>query len=113
MHDTDEEIDWQMVRRAMQNKVDATGLRELARDLGAIRKVGEISPSGLQKFLDGATPQRNGPTFVQWFLQEGVRWGSEDDVLLAAIAVILRHATPDRRREVRQFIEAATGIDER
>ena len=107
MNDVEEEIDWLPIRRAMQNKIDATSLRELARELGG------VSPSGLQNFLDGATPKRKGQVYLEWFLKEGPRWGGGDDVLTAAIEVVLRHSHRDRRAEVRQYVEDATGISAR
>lgn len=107
MSDLNEETDWQAVRRAMNNKIAASSLRELARDLGG------VSPSGLQNFLDGATPKRKGAVYLEWFIKEGPHWGSEDNVLEAAIEVVVRHTARERRGEVRGYIEEATGIANR
>lgn len=100
----DEAFDWTAVRRAMLNRVKAASLRELARELG------DMSPSGLQNFLDGAFPRRKGPAFAEWFLREGARWlGEPDTVLDAAIEVVIAHASPNRRDEVRAYLHHATG----
>lgn len=107
MNDLNEDTDWQAVRRAMNNKIAATSLRELARDLG------NISPSGLQKFLDGATPKRRGGVYLNWFLNHGPQWGSDDDVLEAAIEVVVRSTQRERRGEVRAYVETATGLASR
>ena len=99
----DEAVDWTTVRRAMLNRVRAASLRELARDLG------DMSPTGLQRFLDGGFPRRKGPVFVQWFLREGARWlGEPDAVLAAAIEVVIAHTALDRRDELRSYLEHAT-----
>jgi hypothetical protein len=107
MNDLNEDTDWQAVRRAMNNKIAATSLRDLARDLGG------VSPSGLQNFLDGATPKRRGGVYLEWFLKEGPRWGADDDVLEAAIDVVVRGTPRERRGEVRAYVEQATGIANR
>lgn len=107
MSDLNEETDWQTVRRAMNNKIAASSLRELARNLGG------ISPSGLQNFLDGATPKRKGAVYLEWFIKEGSRWGSEDNVLEAAIEVVVRHTPREHRGAVRRYVEEATGIAHR
>lgn len=104
MSDLNEDTDWQAVRRAMNNKIAASSLRELARDLGG------VSPTGLQNFLDGATPKRKGAVYLEWFIKEGPHWGSEDNVLEAAIEVVVRHTPRERRGEVRAYVENATGL---
>jgi hypothetical protein len=69
MSDLNEETDWQAVRRVMNNKIAASSLRELTRNFGG------VSPSGLQNFLDGATPKRKGAVYLEWFIKEGTRVG--------------------------------------
>jgi hypothetical protein len=101
MGESDESFDWGPVRRAMRNRVSATSLRDLARELGG------MSPTGLQKFLDGVTPRRKGAVFLQWFLTAGPRWTEEEAVLAAAIKVVVGHATPDRRDELRTYLQEA------
>ena len=107
MNDVEDETDWLPIRRAMENKIDATSLRELSRELGV------VSASGPQKFLDGATPKQKGQVYLEWFLKEGPRWGGDDDVLNAAIEVVVRHSHRDRRGEVRRYVEDVTGISTR
>lgn len=101
MKDCGESFDWGPVRRAMRNRVNATSLRDLARDLGG------MSPTGLQNFLDGVTPLRKGPVFMEWFLKAGARWTDENAVLAAAIAVVVAHSAPDRREYVRTCLQDA------
>lgn len=100
MRESDEAIDWGPVRRAMRNRVNATSLRDLARDLA-------MSPSGLQNFLDGVTPRSKGPVFMEWFLKAGARWTDENAVLAAAIEVVVAHAEHDRRDSVRTYLQDA------
>jgi len=100
MRESGETFDWGPVRRAMRNRVDATSLRDLARDLG-------MSPSGLQNFLDGVTPRRKGPIFMEWFLKAGARWTDENAVLAAAVEVVVAHASHDRREDLRTYLQHA------
>lgn len=101
MSEIDEQFDWGPVRRAMRNRVNATSLRDLARDLGG------MSPSGLQHFLDGTTPRRKGPIFMEWYLKAGAQWTEEDTVLAAAIEVVVAHTAPARRDELRTYLDDA------
>ncbi len=52
--------------------------------------MGNISPSALQNFIDGATPKRRGGAYLKWCLEYGAEWGSDDDVLEAAIEAVVR-----------------------
>lgn len=106
MRQFDDAFDWNPVRRAMQNRVNATSLRDLARELDG------MSPSGLQHFLDGTVPRSKGPVFMQWYLREGRRWLAGTETLLStAIDVVVAHAALERRDELRLYLEHATAPD--
>lgn len=103
MSELNKDTDWRRVRRAMASYVASTSLRTLTGETGG------GSPSGLQKFLDGATPKRKGADYLEWYLRKGQEWGGEDDVLEAAIEVILRHTKKDRRGWMQEVLEEETG----
>jgi hypothetical protein len=100
MRESAEPYDWGPIRKAMRNRVNATSLRDLARDLA-------MSASGLQNFLDGVTPRSKGPVFLEWFLKYGASWADRNAVLAAAIEVVVAHAADDRGDEVRSYLQDA------
>lgn len=104
---TKTQTDWEPIRRAMRRRIDATSLRDFARELDG------VSPSGLQNFIDGTTPKGNAEVYRTWFLRHGAQWGGGDAVLEFAIEIVIRSTPHQRRGEVRAYVEEATGIASR
>lgn len=85
---------------------------------GVAREVG-MSPSGLQKFVDGSVPYlTTRRKLEQWFVREAARGEGEVEsgVALAAVALLVRDLPSARRpRAVRQLVaglEAAYDAEE-
>ncbi len=78
------ELPLDRVRDVLAERVDAHSLRRVAREVG-------MSPSGLQKFLDGATPYSSTRRKLErWYVREAATYGGEPGVesLLAALHVL-------------------------
>lgn len=90
------------LREAVRAMVENTSLRQVARQIG-------MSPSGLKKFLEGATPYS--PTrrrLHRWYVQHSeVRHGQvEFPEANAALRVLVHDLTPDsRRRTASRMVE--------
>lgn len=91
------------LRKVIAARLSEMSLRSLAREVG-------MSPSGLQKFVDGAAPYH--PTrqkLERWYVGEAAeeRAGMTPGVAQAALGVLLRDLAPSRRREaVRELVRA-------
>lgn len=88
---------FQELRGAVRREVDGSSLRAVARSIG-------LSPSGLQKFLDGAEPYR--PTRAKlrhWYLgtQSAPTTAAEAE---ASLQVLLKGVPPGERGEVRRRV---------
>lgn len=82
------------LRAVIAARLAAVSLRSVAREVG-------MSPSGLQKFVDGSVPYL--PTrqkLERWYVSEAARGEAEmsADVALAALGVLVCDLPPGRRR---------------
>ncbi len=83
------------IRQTAEVRVRETSLRQVAYRIG-------ISPMGLKKFLDGASPyEPNRRKLVDWFLRDESRRDEPQDATVAAIALgmILRDLPGELRRK--------------
>ena len=89
------------LRRAVAGSVSATSLRQVARDVG-------MSPTGLWKFLSGATPYSATRKKVErWYVRRG---GAPDvHTALAALEVLVQDLPPADRIQAMEGILAALG----
>lgn len=81
------------LREAVEDSVAASSLRGVAREVG-------MSPSGLQKFRDGATPYSSTRRKLEhWFMREAARREPADDAVpvLAALQ-LLTSGLPESER---------------
>jgi len=84
------------LREAVAGGVEARSLRQVARDVG-------MSPTGLRKFLDGATPYAaTRRKLERWFVREASRYadGPGAGSALAALHVLTRELPSEERRRV-------------
>lgn len=92
------------LREAVAGGVESRSLRQVARDVG-------MSPSGLQKFLDGATPYSGTRRKLeQWYVRESaVQYGAElgAGTALAALRVLTQNLPTPSEREALEEIVAA------
>ena len=84
------------LRAVVMARMANVSLRGVAREVG-------MSPSGLQKFVDGSVPYL--PTrqkLERWYVREASRGEAEmsADVAAAALGVLVSELTPARRRGV-------------
>ncbi|HEX2094230.1 MAG TPA: hypothetical protein VHG28_17635 [Longimicrobiaceae bacterium] len=91
------------LRQVILARLATMSLRGVARDVG-------MSPSGLQKFVDGSIPYL--PTrqkLERWYVRESARSGGEmsAEVALAALYLLLNDLPPGRRRPVFRGLVAA------
>ncbi|HEV2150519.1 MAG TPA: hypothetical protein VGR37_24175 [Longimicrobiaceae bacterium] len=100
------------LRSVIAARMAAQSLRAVAREVG-------MSPSGLQKFVDGSIPYLSTRRKLErWFVREAARGEGEMDggVALAAVSVLVRDLPLARRpRAVRQLVaelKAAYGAEE-
>lgn len=91
------------LRSVIVARMATLSLRAVAREVG-------MSPSGLQKFVDGSIPYLSTRRKLErWFVREAGRGEGEVDAgaALAAVAVLVRDLPPARRpRAVRQLVAA-------
>jgi transcriptional regulator with XRE-family HTH domain len=81
------------LREAVTIRVQATSLRSVARQVG-------MSPSGLDKFLNGAMPyQKSRRRLFDWLHRERHNLGADltVDGIAAALGSLVRDLPPDRR----------------
>ncbi|HEX6372803.1 MAG TPA: hypothetical protein VF006_28030 [Longimicrobium sp.] len=81
------------LREAVTIRVQATSLRSVARQVG-------MSPSGLDKFLNGAMPyQKSRRRLFDWLHRERNNLGADltVDGIAAALGALVRDLPPDRR----------------
>lgn len=93
------------LRRAASRAVDASSLRAVAKSLG-------MSPSGLQKFLDGARPREATRRKLQlWYAREGS--GQVSTVAaIAALDVLVADLPPDARPQaIKAVLAALSAVD--
>ena len=97
------------LRAVIAARLATVSLRGVAREVG-------MSPSGLQKFVDGSVPYL--PTrqkLERWYVREAARGEAEmsAEVALAALAVLVCDVPPGRRRRaVRRLVaELAAAYD--
>jgi hypothetical protein len=83
------------IRQTAEVRVRETSLRQVAYRIG-------ISPMGLKKFLDGASPyEPNRRKLVDWFLRDESRKERVQDATVAALALgmVLRDLPGEQRRK--------------
>lgn len=81
------------LREAVAGRVEDRSLRQVAREVG-------MSASGLQKFLDGATPYSSTRRKIErWYVREAARYGGGlgPDSALAALHVLVQDLAPAER----------------
>ena len=81
------------LREAARHFVDATSLRQAARDIG-------MSPTGLRGFLDGADPYvKTARKLAEWYLREAQRQRTEltAETAAAALDLLTKHLPVARR----------------
>ena len=82
-----------MLRDAARRHVDATSLRQAAREIG-------MSPTGLRGFLDGADPYgKTTRKLTQWFVRVAEHRRDEitADAASAAMSLLVQHFSPAAR----------------
>lgn len=80
------------IREAVRLAVAETSLRAVARAVG-------LSPMGLSNFLDGRRPYTATlRKLTAWFVAEGARPGASEDVIRAALSMLLE-GLPEKGRE--------------
>lgn len=102
------------LREAVAGGVEATSLRQVARAVG-------MSPSGLQKFLDGATPYSGTRRKLErWYVRESaVTYGAElgGGTALAALRVLTQdlpaHSEQHALEEILASLEHAHRVAHR
>lgn len=85
----------EQIRQTAELRVQETSLRQVAYRIG-------LSPMGLKKFLDGASPyEANRRKLADWYVREQARRGTPADPTVAAIAlgVVLRDLPNTLRRD--------------
>lgn len=85
----------EQIRQTAELRVQETSLRQVAYGIG-------LSPMGLKKFLDGASPyEANRRKLADWYVREQTRRGVPADPTVAAIAlgVVLRDLPSALRRD--------------
>lgn len=86
----------QILRDQVADAIERRSLRSVARDVG-------LSPSGLQKFAEGAAPYRNTRRkLTEWFTRQAqpiARGTVSTEAALAALDLLL-HDLPRRRRSL-------------
>lgn len=88
---------------ALQTRVDAMGLRRVAREVG-------ITPTGLKKILVGSNPyQYTHKKLVEWFTRHCA--GQYDTARDTALDVLLQGIPPSERKRVRNQILAILRIE--
>lgn len=83
----------EMLREAARRHVDATSLRQAAREIG-------MSPTGLRGFLDGADPYgKTTRKLTQWFVRVAEHRRDEvmADAASAALSLLVQHFSPAAR----------------
>jgi hypothetical protein len=90
------------LREAVEGGIAARSLRGVAREVG-------MSPSGLQKFIDGATPySMTRRKLERWYVREAAQYGGGPGAGSALAALhILTHELPLQQREeaTREILE--------
>lgn len=88
----------EQLREVLAARVEATSLRQTAREVG-------MSPSGLQKFLGGAQPYfATRRKLDRWYVRESARYESDLGAgsAFAALRVLVNDLPPVRRRPALQ-----------
>jgi hypothetical protein len=88
------------IREALAVAVDRDGLRPTAREVAA-RAAGRITPTGLQKFLDGGQPySRTLMAYRIWYVHQvqGGRIPLDEEAQRVALAVLLADFGPLERQ---------------
>lgn len=83
------------MREALAARVEATSLRQVAREVG-------MSPTGLQKVLGGADSySRTRRKLERWYVRESLQYGGGLDAaaVTAALRVAVQDLAPAPRRE--------------
>jgi hypothetical protein len=97
------------LREAVTIRVQATSLRSVARQVG-------MSPSGLDKFLNGGMPyQKSRRKLFDWLHRERNNLGADltVDGIAAALASLVRDLPPDRReRALHALLDTLRGLYE-
>lgn len=97
------------LREAVTIRVQATSLRSVARQVG-------MSPSGLDKFLNGGMPyQKSRRKLFDWLSRERGNLGAEHtvDSVAAALSSLVRDLPPDRReRALQALLDTLRGLYE-
>lgn len=91
------------MREALAARVEATSLRQVAREVG-------MSPTGLQKVLDGADSySRTRRKLERWYVRESLQYGGGLDsaALTAALRVAVQDLAPGPRRETLERLVSA------
>lgn len=81
------------VREMLALRAEETSLRQVAREVG-------MSPSGLQKLLDGSHPySATSRKLSRWYVRESSRYGGELSAgsAAAALSVLLQDLAPSAR----------------
>lgn len=93
-----DEVGLAALRAVLTQQIETRSLRAVARQIG-------MSPSGLQKFLDGAKPySATRRRMEQWYVRESARFTSPVSVesARAALAVLVQDFAPGTRAEVQK-----------
>jgi len=97
-----ERVPLDRLRAAVEGEVAARSLRGVAREVG-------MSPSGLQKFRDGATPYASTRRKLEeWYLREAARRDPAGDVVpvLAALRILTSGLpAPQRARTAAAIVD--------
>lgn len=91
------------MREALAARVEATSLRQVAREVG-------MSPTGLQKVLEGADSySRTRRKLERWYVRETARYGGGLDAaaVTAALSVAVHDLPPARRRDTLELLITA------
>jgi hypothetical protein len=91
------------VRGVLAARVEATSLRQAAREVG-------MSPSGLQKLLDGSQPySATRRKLERWYVRETAQYGGTLSAgsALAALRVLVQDVPPAHQRPALENLAAA------
>ncbi|WP_420129177.1 hypothetical protein [Longimicrobium sp.] len=94
-----------LMRDAVMDRAERTSLRNAAREIG-------MSPSGLQKFLEGGMPYTKTIHRLRlWYLQHAGNAGNSitHDEALAALRVLVHDLPPSTRAETMEAMAGCVG----
>jgi hypothetical protein len=90
-----------VMRQALRDEIAATSLRHVSRQVG-------MSPTGLQKFIDGGQPLSATRRRVErWFVLHGpgrLQSGLTGESAMAVLRVLVQDLTPSRHRAVLELL---------